>query len=90
MRTETFCHWRIPTDNRPDKTHVTRWKMTRTDALARWPTATEAGGHEVRQIPETEAERIERQRAMHFDPGRPSWMRDPAIVTATASSTAAA
>ncbi len=56
MRTATFCFWRVPDDRKPGRTHITRWKMTREDALARWPTAVESHGHELRNLPETEAE----------------------------------
>lgn len=79
MRTETACFWRIPNEFKPG-THVTRYRMSRAEALAQWPTAVEAGGHEVRQIPETPAEHAERLRSMSAaSPATPSRPRqDPA------------
>lgn len=73
VRSVTYCFWRVPNDFKPG-THITRWRMTREAALAQWPTAIEAGGHEVRQVAETAAEKADLQRSMHFDPGKPSWM----------------
>lgn len=69
MKTVTVCFWRVPNPLKPGRTYVTRHRLSREDALAQWPTAIEAGGHEVRQIPETDEERAERNRSMHFSPG---------------------
>jgi len=76
MRTVTYCFWRIPNAHKPG-THVTRYKLPRDEALKLWPTAVEAGGHEHREIPETDAEHAKRLRSMHLTPAEPWWRAKP-------------
>jgi hypothetical protein len=52
MKQVQLWRWRVPTDTRPGKTHVTRWAMSEAEALAKWPTAEKVGEPELRAIPE--------------------------------------
>lgn len=72
MKSVAYCFWRVPDPLRPGRTRVTRYRLSRDDALAQWPSAVEAGGHEVRDIPETQEEHAERRRSMSCSrPGPP-------------------
>lgn len=58
MRTDTFWLWRTPDPRRPGRLRVTAWRMTESEALARWPGAVRVeGSAELREVPETEADR---------------------------------
>jgi hypothetical protein len=57
MKPTEFWRWTVPHAHKPGKTSTTRWRMTESDALAQYPTATKVpGSMEIRQVPETEAE----------------------------------
>ncbi len=58
MRTDTFWLWQIPDPRRPGRLRVATWRMTEAEALERYPGAARVeGSAELREVPETEADR---------------------------------
>lgn len=63
MKDVEYFFWMLPPDAWRKKPHPSRWKMSREEAAKRGLTEPVLSSREVRQIAETEEERVQMDRA---------------------------